>query len=95
MADTKRAPDRDLIAAGHAFPGEYVIKAFGPGADAFTDAVGQGAQAVVGERAAVSMRTSSKGNHVCVTVTVQAENVDEVIAVYERLHEVPDLLLIL
>ena len=31
----------------------------------------------------------------CVTVTLHAQNVDEVIAVYDRIHQVPELMLIL
>ena len=37
MAGSKRAPDRELLLAQHTFPGEYVIKAFGPNEPVFVD----------------------------------------------------------
>lgn len=91
-----RAPSRELLLANHQFPGPYVVKAFGPVAGDFTTEVVAAAVEVVGEsRADVQQRTSSKGNRVCVTLTVNAFSVDEVIDVYERLHEVPQLMMIL
>jgi putative lipoic acid-binding regulatory protein len=90
------APSRELLLANHRFPGPYVIKAFGPATEAFTEGVAEAAVDVVGDaRAGVAHRTSSRGAKVCVTVTVNAFTVDEVIEVYDRIHRVPDLMLIL
>lgn len=91
-----RAPARELLLANHRFPGPYVVKAFGPGAGGFAAEVVAAAVEVVGEsRADVQQRTSSRGNRVCVTLTVNAFTVDEVIDVYERIHRVPQLMMIL
>lgn len=91
-----RAPSRELLLANHRFPGPYVVKAFGPGVGSFAEEVVAAAVAVVGDtRADVQHRTSSRGNRVCVTVTVNAFTVDEVIDVYERIHGVPQLMMIL
>lgn len=95
MAGQRRAPDRDLLLDQHVFPGEYVVKAFGPGSEAFATAVEQCAVAVVGARHTTSARHSSGGRRMCVTLTLQAESVDEVIAIYERMSDVPGLLMIL
>lgn len=82
--------------ANHAFPGEYIVKAFGPGRTDFGHAIASAAYEVVGEeRATVLERTSRAGNKVCVTVRLNAETVDEVLDVYERIHRVESLLLIL
>jgi putative lipoic acid-binding regulatory protein len=90
------APSRELLLANHRFPGPYIIKAFGPASDRFREGIAVAAMEVVGEaRAAVAHRTSSRGGKVCVTLTVNAFTVDEVIAVYDRVHQVPDLMLIL
>jgi putative lipoic acid-binding regulatory protein len=90
------APSRELLLANHRFPGPYVIKAFGPASDRFREGIAAAAVVVVGEaRAAVQHRTSSRGRRVCVTLTVNAFTVDEVIDVYDRIHRVPDLMLIL
>ncbi len=90
------APSRELLLANHRFPGPYVVKAFGPASDVFRDGVVEAATEVVGEsRADVQQRTSTRGSKVCVTLTLNAFSVEEVIDVYERLHRVPDLKMIL
>lgn len=90
------APSRELLLANHRFPGPYVVKAFGPASDDFRSAIVGAATEVVGEtRADVQQRTSTRGAKVCVTLTLNAFSVDEVIDVYERLHRVPQLQMIL
>lgn len=96
MEPPSRAPNRELLLEAHDFPGEYIVKAFGPASDEFAASIRSCATAVVGqERAQVSERMSSKGSRMCVTVTLEAQTVDEVIAVYDRIHQVPGLKLIL
>ncbi len=95
MGESTKAPARALIEANHQFPGEYVIKAFGPAHDEFRSGVGHAARAAVGARVELSERLSSKGNSICITLTLAAQTVDEVIFAYERLHAVPGLRLIL
>jgi putative lipoic acid-binding regulatory protein len=95
MGESTKAPARALLEANHQFPGEYIIKAFGPAHDEFRGGVNQAASAAVGARVEVSERVSSKGNSICITLTLLAETVDEVIFAYERLHAVPGLRLIL
>jgi len=90
------APSRELLLANHAFPGEYIVKAFGPNNDAFRDGVRAAACDVLGEhRAEVSERASRHGAKVCVTLRLNVETVDEVIDVYDRVHKVEDLSMIL
>ncbi|MCA9682611.1 MAG: DUF493 domain-containing protein [Myxococcales bacterium] len=92
---TRRAPARELLEGAHSFPGPYTIKAFGPANDGFRQGVGLAAEQAVGARAELSERLSSKGNSICITLELRAEHVDEVIFLYERLHELPDLKMIL
>ncbi|KIG12235.1 hypothetical protein DB30_01781 [Enhygromyxa salina] len=92
---TSRAPSRELLAASHAFPGEYLIKAFGPATETFRVAIQAAGQQAVGARLELSERVSSKGNSICITLCLQAESVDEVILAYERLHDVHGLRMIL
>lgn len=90
------APSRELLLANHRFPGPYVVKAFGPTSGSFAQEIVHAAVLVVGEtRADVQQRTSSGGKRVCVTLTLNAYTVDEVIDVYERIHQVPELMMIL
>lgn len=95
MKGSKRAPDRELLLAQHPFPGEYMIKAFGPSGPAFVTAVEAAASSIVGSRFVSRTRDSRQGNKICVTLELQAETVDEVIEVYERLYAIDSLLLIL
>lgn len=92
---TRRAPARELLEANHQFPCEYIIKAFGPANAEFREGVGSAAQQAVGARVELSERLSSKGNSICITLTLSALTVDEVILAYERLHAVSSLKLIL
>ncbi|MCA9708550.1 MAG: DUF493 domain-containing protein [Myxococcales bacterium] len=92
----RAAPSRELLLANHRFPGAYVVKAFGPSTEAFVEGIVVAAVDIVGEaRAHVQQRTSTRGSRVCVTLTLNAFTVDEVIDVYERIHRVPDLMMIL
>jgi putative lipoic acid-binding regulatory protein len=78
------------------FPGEYVIKAFGPSGGTFEADAEACATGVLGEdRVAAHTKFSSGGRRSCVTLTLRANTVDEVIATYERLHELEALMLIL
>lgn len=91
-----RAPPRELLLANHAFPGEYVIKAFGPGTEGFHRSVAGCAHSVVGAgNVATSVRETRSGHKSCVTVTMQVQTVDDVIATYEALHGVSDLFFLL
>ena len=92
---TSRAPARELIEANHEFPDEYLIKAFGPAEDAFRNAIDIAARSAVGARFVLRERISSKGNSICVTIVLQANDAGEVIRTYERLHDVPGLKMIL
>ena len=47
------------------------------------------------ERGEARERISSGGRRMCVTLTLRAETVDEVLLVYDRVHGVPELMLIL
>lgn len=96
MGDRKAAPDRDLLLQNHSFPGAYVIKAFGAAGSTFETDVESCAAAVVGtDRVTAHTRFSSGGRRTCVTLTLRADSVDEVIATYEQLYELGSLLLIL
>ncbi len=92
---SRSAPARELLLANHDFPGEYLIKAFGPARGGFRQDVEKAVGAVVGQRVAYSERVTRSGGRVCVTACLQVETVDEVVLVYERLHALEELKLIL
>ena len=84
---TRRAPDRDLLLSSHAFPGGYVIKCFGRQTDTFRQAIHLAIATVELPRAPqVSERLSENGNHLCMTLDLHVDTVDQVIAVYEEIY---------
>lgn len=90
------APSRELLLANHTFPGEYIIKAFGPGEPAFAAATVAAATAVIdASRVQVSQRGTRSGARVCVTLTLQIDRVEEIEAIYAEIHAIDSLLLIL
>lgn len=93
---TKAAPSREALLAVHQFPGEFVIKAFGTGGEVFeAAAVAAAVQELGPDRVEVQVRTTPSGARQCVTLTLKAETVEDVEAVYQRLFGLPDLLLLL
>lgn len=96
MTQSRKAPHRDLLLKHHQFPGPYTIKAFGPGQGAFRQAVDEAlAECGLTEAATLKERASSAGNRVCVTIELAAQSVDQVIELYEALHRIETLQLIL
>jgi putative lipoic acid-binding regulatory protein len=94
--ERQTAPSRELILENHRFPGEYIVKAFGPGSKAFREQVRACAVEVMGERRVVtSERATRSGHKICVTLTLEANTVEEVERVYDRVCEVPGLMFLL
>ncbi len=92
----QKAPAREALLAVHKFPGEYVIKAFGPGGEAFPAAATAIAHTTLSaERVHIQVRHTRSGGRLCVTLTMQVHTVEEVEQMYERLHTLDDLFLIL
>lgn len=87
-----RAPDRELLLSRHEFPGEYVIKVFGPGDSTFRDSV---EAAVAHLQSRSSERATRSGRRICITLVLDASSVDQVVDAYERLHDIETLQLIL
>ena len=74
----RRAPSREAILAVHQFPGEFVIKAFGPGTAGFHDAVVAAAHAeIAAERVQVQVRSTASGARRCVTLTLAPTSTGE------------------
>jgi len=94
--ERQTAPSRELILEAHQFPGEYIVKAFGPGSKEFREQVRACAVEVVGEKRVVtSERATRSGHKVCVTLTLEASTVEEVERVYVRVCDVPGLMFLL
>lgn len=107
MTTKTHIPSREALEAAHAFPGTYLIKAVGPNAPTFREAV---EKAVIAETPGsvhaedgssltsahrVSVRESSSGAHVSVSVEALFPDAAAVQNAYRRLAAVPGILLIL
>ena len=81
----------------HDFPGPYVIKVIGPNSPEFASAVLQAIILVCGREASpdVSSRTSSKGNHLSLTVEFHAETPVVVLEVYDAIKGVESVKFVL
>lgn len=77
----------------HTFPGPYLYKVIGPNTADFVTKVIQAVINVVGPNAspAVETRESAQGNHLSVSLTIEMQNAEQVLDVYDVLrgiHEV-------
>ena len=96
MEPSQRAPKREYLLASHTFPGSYMIKVFGPNEARFRGGIQAAVERQVGPgRVKFSERKTRSGRRICITANVEAQTVDEVIAVYESLYEVDGLAMIL
>ncbi|MFW5966085.1 MAG: DUF493 domain-containing protein [Persicimonas sp.] len=94
---SKRSISLDRLNEVHSFPGTYVFKVIGTNTEEFIDGVVEATLEVVGEDAEreVSTRESSGGKHVSVTVSVQVEDAEAVLEVYDEFKELDEVHLIL
>jgi putative lipoic acid-binding regulatory protein len=86
-------PPVELLESTHDFPGEYMLKAFGPHEQTFVDAVTE-AVSPFHSRAgspAVSARASSKGTYICVTAAVWLDDAGHVEPLYAAVRQVDGL----
>ena len=89
------APSRELILANHDFPGEYMIKAFGPNDAGFKAAVVRCATGVLSEaRVAATERTTRSGHRCCVTLNLSVDTVFFIEAVTAEIYTLEALTLI-
>ena len=90
-------PARELLDSVHQFPGKFVFKAVGQADPAFVTTV----IAIV--RLALKLefdppfetRETPAGRHIAVTVTPWVESSDEVLLIYDKIREIPGLVMLL
>jgi len=90
-------PARELLESVHKFPGQFVFKAVGRADGDFV------ARVVNCVRTALELdfdppfesRETPAGRHVAVTVTPQVESPDAVLLVYDRIREIPGIVMVM
>lgn len=90
-------PSRELLESVHAFPCVYTFKVIGSPDDHF---VGRVVAAVkfhlpADAEPAFSSRKSSSGKHICVTIEPHLDNADLVLEVYQRLHGLDGVIMLM
>ena len=92
-----RSPSIESIEGSHTFPGPFRFKLFGPMDQSFVDGIRAHVEPLLGDESnyGIELRSSSKGNHCCVTLTMVAQSAVEVREVYDRLHDTPQLKMLL
>ena len=90
-------PARELLELVHKFPGEFVFKAVGRAEGNFVEIV------VATVRTALKLdfdppfetRETPAGRHIAVTVMPWVESSDEVLLIFEKIREIPGLVMLL
>jgi putative lipoic acid-binding regulatory protein len=86
----------ELLESNHLFPGTFQIKAIGQAEDDFEGRV----VAAVQEELAVpgdvdhSVRTTRGGRHIALTLDVNVQSAQQVLAIYARIREVRGLMVL-
>ena len=83
--------------ATHAFPGQFTFKVIGHAKDGFDRMVLDAIQAIVDSDKPTphSIRESSGGGHVSITAEPNVENPEMVLDIYDRLRELPGVVMLL
>ncbi|TVR03984.1 MAG: DUF493 domain-containing protein [Deltaproteobacteria bacterium] len=94
---TRNMPSVERLEEVHTFPGPYTFKLFGPNDGTFTEQVRTAALRLVTDAAWIdqSVRPSSGGKHVCVTLDIQVESAHHVRAFYDDFGQIPNLRMML
>lgn len=93
MADTTR----ELLEANHPFPGRFVFKAVGRAEGDFVSSVVAAVRETLNQDfdAPYETRQTPAGRHVAVTVTPWVDSADDVLLVFARIQQLPDLIMLL
>lgn len=93
----EHCPSAELLEATHTFPGKYQIKVIGLVDDAFERRVLDAVGAVLPwpGHVEVSTRVTPGGRHVALTLHLTVETAEQVRELYERLHALSGLSLLL
>jgi len=93
----KNVPSIELLKATHVFPGTYTMKAIGLREGAFVARVVAAAreELYIDADPPYTCRESAQQAHIAITLELPVQTAEQVRDVYERLLEIPGLLLLL
>lgn len=90
-------PPADLLESTHTFPGPYTIKAIGRASDDFASRVVAAARAHLTAECELdhSVRSSSGGRRVAITLDLTIQTADQVLRIYAEIGQVEGLTLLI
>lgn len=90
-------PSLEILEAHHEFPGPYMLKVIGAADDNFTARIiGQIRDELdIDVDPPFTLRSTSKGNHVAITLEPEFQSAQQVIAVYSRLAGMDGVVMLL
>ena len=94
---TSKLPSVELLESTHTFPTNYTFKVIGKADDAFLARVLTGARraAELEQDPEFTVRQTSNGKHVAVTLSVPSKDAPSVLKVYRELIDLPGLVLLM
>ena len=89
-------PSAELLEATHAFPCSYMFKGIGDNDMHLVARVRDAIRQEVADEyePAVSIRRSSSGRHLCVTIEPRVTDAAQVLAIYERIYAIDGLVMV-
>lgn len=86
-------PSLELLESTHSFPGEFKIKAIGSADDDFATRVVEAASAILPARSDLdySVRSTPGGRYIAVTLDLNVQTAEQVLAIYAELRTVKGL----
>jgi uncharacterized protein len=90
-------PPAELLESTHRFPGKFVFKAIGRSDGEFAENVVAAVRESLGLEfdPPYELRETPQGRHVSVTIEPWVENAPQALAVYQKIREVPGLVMLL
>lgn len=87
----------ELLAAHHEFPGPFRIKAIGSTEGNFSERIVEAVAREVGDSGEVkyTVRDTAGGRHQAVTLDLQVQSPEQVLAIFAKLREVTGLTMLL
>ena len=88
---------QELIDSTHTFPGTYIFKIVGYKRDSFVEKVLAATREVIGGAIAIKHSTNEtkSGKHIAITMEPFVDDSDQVLAIYQKLRDVDDVIMFL
>ncbi len=89
-------PNLELLQSTHEFPGDYMFKVIGRDDDTLAARVRAAVTEELPEdyEPAMSIRRTTSGRHMCVTIEPRVSDAQQVLAIYQRIYALDGLVMV-